>query len=466
MIITILLSLNFVTRSQVQTDKSDFQWSIVMPKAISVDVDLKQCLIGLSKDSVVSNYIKNVGSWKFRVDSIYFRGTDASVFSIVSGNPAYIVEPQLSKYAEFRFTPIEEKVYNAEVVIITQMDTLIQKIKGEGIRSSLEVYSGILDFGEVEIGKERTIVDTVLLKNVSKNPITITNTIKMLPNTEQFEIISGGGSFTLGAFSERKLTLQFKPRYSGRTSGRIGFEYNGVGSPAEAQLFGTGIGGLVSVPSDSGYPGDKLNISMVLENIKPESIQAIASRFSALLKFQNTILTPQDLSKIQNTSNDTVSVFVEGVIANSNVLVELPVDVGLGSVVETDIEISDFTLYDQSGTKIDYDVDYRYGSFTLLGICEEGGSRLINPEKITKLMQISPNPSDGNVNIELNLVEKGNTTLKVFSVSGELIEEMMITNQSGNINIEVDTKNYGNGLYFIHLQTPAINKIEKLIIYK
>ena len=66
--------------SQIQSDTSDTVWSIVMPEPASKDIDMLQCLIGSSKDSVVVEFIQNVGSWKFRVDSIYFKGADSDAF--------------------------------------------------------------------------------------------------------------------------------------------------------------------------------------------------------------------------------------------------------------------------------------------------------------------------------------------------------------------------------------------------
>lgn len=459
------LAMGTFAKSQTQSDTSDAVWSIVIPLSESRDIDMRECLVGVSKDSVIVEFIRNSGSWRFRVDSVYIQGADAGAFALVSGFPVYSIEPGMAKFAEFRFTPNRAGLHQAEIVIVTQAETLYQKITGEGIQPQLEVYSGIIDFGEVEIGNDKIIQDTVLLKNISASPIAISNTIKMSPDIEQFEILEGGGGFVLQPHSDRKLTLQFKPKYGGRTSGRIGFEYNGVGSPAIVHLFGAGIGGLVFIPSDSGYAGDKLHISLILDKVKPEGIQALASKFSVILKFQGTILAPQDYSKISGYSNDTISVYLEGPISNSNTLITLPVTAGLGNIEQTDIQISDFKLYDHAGKQIEYDVDYRYGSFTLLGICEEGGNRLVNPSKITKLMTIAPNPSDGNVNIELNLVEKGATFFKIFDSNGQLIEQKEFSSV-GNFKIEFDAKQYANGLYFIHLQTPTVIRNEKFIILR
>ncbi len=35
--------------------------------------------------------------------------------------------------------------------------------------------------------------------------------------------------------------------------------------------------------------------------------------------------------------------------------------------------------------------------FTFLGICTEGGARLVNPNGAAELMQINPNPADKDI---------------------------------------------------------------------
>lgn len=131
------------------------------------------------------------------------------------------------------------------------------------------------------------------------------------------------------------------------------------------------------------------------------------------------------------------------------------------------MDIVDINLIDASGNTLEYDFEKQSGVFKLLGICNEGGKRLFNPNgKAINMMIISPNPSDNNVNIELYLIEKGNTLLRVYSVGGQLYDEFDLSNQTGNINLKLNTAKYSNGLYFIQLQTPTIIKREKLMIMK
>ncbi|HRE59443.1 MAG TPA: hypothetical protein PLW09_16660, partial [Candidatus Kapabacteria bacterium] len=104
-LLLIFATIVSVARSQTQSDISDTYWQVVLPKPSSTHVNMRQCLVGNSKDSVVINFVSNIGSWKFRVDSIYFRGADANAFRLVSGAPPYSVSANKNYYGEIRFAP-------------------------------------------------------------------------------------------------------------------------------------------------------------------------------------------------------------------------------------------------------------------------------------------------------------------------------------------------------------------------
>jgi VWFA-related protein len=460
-----VIKLSPLETSNYQSDTSDAVWSIVAPQASSKDIDMKQVLVGSAKDSLVKAFISNVGSYKIRIDSIYFTGADASTFSLVSGFPKYEIAVADNKSCEFRFIPNRVGIHNATINIITQADTLRYSIQGEGVQPRLQILTKLLDFGKIEIGKENTFQDTALLKNLSGFDITVNDVVHLGPDTTQFDIISGGGKFTLTPGEERKLTVKFKPKYGGRTSGQLGFVYSGVGSPSVAQLFGQGIGGSVTISNDSAYAGENRILKLVMDKVKPEGIAAIAPNFEAKIRFQRTILATLN-NNDWLISGDSIYLTIKGKIGTSLELAQIPVVAGLGNVESTNIDIIDIFLKDDFGNRVDYDFETQSGFFKLLGICNEGGTRLINPDGKAVLMSISPNPSDGNVTIDLNLIEKGNTSLKIYNSTGEIVYELKFEEFSGNKILNIETTYLSTGLYFVSLQTPTINKLEQLIIYK
>ena len=224
----------------LQQDQSDAVFSVVRPQAASQNVSMGKVLVATAKDSVVSGFIRNTGSWKFRVDSLYFRGADAGAFTLVSGMPRYTVEAGSAHGAEFRFLPQRTGMHTAEIVIITQSDTLTQTITGEGVEPRLQIVNSSIDFDTVRVGSYKDTLSVVTIKNISNDPVTITSTKHNLPNAVDFSTRAGGGTFTLAAGEEKRMDLRFTPSAAGRTSGMLEFHYDGVGSPAIIQLYGEG----------------------------------------------------------------------------------------------------------------------------------------------------------------------------------------------------------------------------------
>jgi len=80
-----------VGQNILQEDISDSVFSIVLPVPIGQNADLRECLVGAVKDTLLNSYIQNGGDFPFRVDSITIEGADAGEFAIVSGIPPFNV---------------------------------------------------------------------------------------------------------------------------------------------------------------------------------------------------------------------------------------------------------------------------------------------------------------------------------------------------------------------------------------
>ncbi len=450
-----------------QSDTSDAVFSIVAPHAEARSIDMGREIVGEMKDSLFVDFVENTGSYKVRVDSIYFTGADANAFAQVSAFPVYEIEVDKAQSTEFRFIPNRVGLHTAKLNIITQAETLEYDITGIGEERKLQLACDILDFGEVELTQEKTITDTVLIKNISAQTIDITGVSQLGPDMEQFHIISGGEPFTLAPNGDHKMSLQFMPRYGGRTSGQLGFEYDGAGSPAIVQLFGTGKGGLVYAADDSAYAGDQFNLKLMLGNVKPEGIAKLATDYEATIRFQRTLLAPSGSIDWQSTV-DSIYITINGKIGSTIELSEIPVIACLGNTEETSIDVVEMNLLDPSGNPIEYEFEKQSGTFTLLGICREGGARLINPDVEAGIINISPNPAEKSLNIEISLIEEGQTELSIFNSFGESVQTMFSANNetTGANKFKADISNLANGVYYVILKTPNQHFIEKVLVIR
>jgi WD40 repeat protein len=752
----------------LQEDVSDATFTIVAPSCSASNINMGSVLISKYKDSVVTGYIRNIGTWKLRVDSLYFRGLDASAFKLISGFPKYDISIGGNKAAEFSFTPRRVGPHSAEIVIFTQSDTLVYDIIGNGIQQSIAIGSTLIDFGQVELNRNKDSLNVGTIKNIGPTSITIDSTKHSFPNDIDFSTLFGGGTFILAPGEERKLNLRFTPSTLGRTSGTLEFYFKGPGSPATVQLFGEGIkkspsiltsikniktllceqsdtvdvtitndgaatldisnitvsgsnssefryigNRTVSILPDSNYQakviftplsrGDKTAelvifsnadqdsiFSLQLNGRKNESILNVSSEvnigtlcpneekgfdvniqntgnilapisvfpdstietnslkdslfvgqqknlsftfkglqnagpFTRQIKLSDTcgniypvtvkgtIISPKveiddlsitsiigssregimnikNLSSIDITVNsisgfsnpfslqsptipftlpgnavqeikisylpfDTVkttqtifvtgdpcllndTVLITGIPASSRAVVMVGNYTGYpGDIIDIPIELTDSQNLNQSGlTSMSIDVAFnpsllsprshtinfindtlatisikdvpvssngngkiitlrcdiglgnaelseltllnvkensgivpltiKNGTFKLLGVCYEGGARLVSTSKNTSLMSINPNPSDGMINVSINMLEKGKHTVRILDSRGFLIDESVHDLQQGPMNLQYDSLEFITGMYFIQLQTPTQSTIERFIIQK
>ncbi len=459
LILMVLLAAGIIPAySQLQSDQSDAVWSIVVPVASSIDIDMKQCLVGDYKDSVITAFITNPGTYQVRIDTIYFEGTDKDKFYLVSRITPFVLSPGETRAAEFNFEPKSVGMKYADIKIVTQVDTLTQKIQGEGVQSVLSVLTDLVDFGKVEVlSKKDTLV--YLLENISSTPLAISSVGQLGPDKVQFEILNDGG-FTLQQGEKREMNLRFKPRYIGRTSGQLAFYYNGAGSPAVAQLFGTGVGGLVYVADDSAYVGEKRVLKLILDNVTPEGLQNVAEKVKARIRFESSIIAPDNINVSFNIRNDSTYIDLESKITSSNILAEIPVVAGLGSVSETSVDIESFDFYDASGNVVDMDVEKQSGVFKLLGICPEGGNRLVNTSGNAQILSIVPNPASGSIGVEVELIESGETRLIMGDILGNEVKTLYsgTVSEFGKRTVNADVSNLPSGVYTVILQTPTVRQ--------
>ena len=225
----------------LQSDDSDKPFAIVEPLARSRDIDMGQVVVGAARDSVIKDLVYNAGSYPFTVTDISFRGTNAAAFALVSGEPEYTVAPKDTAFGELKFRPTVVGLNRAEIVIVTQSDTLIQTVRGIGVQPSVQLSSRIIDFGKVTVNRAKDTLQVATIKNVSSVPLQITAIRHGQPNTIDFTSIQGGEPVTIQPNETHRMDLRFLPRAVGRTSGTLRFDFNGTGSPAIVQLFGEGV---------------------------------------------------------------------------------------------------------------------------------------------------------------------------------------------------------------------------------
>lgn len=457
----------FVPKVVLQEDISDSVFSIVRPLAEILDVDFGNVLVNKNKDSLVIPFIRNIGQYALNIKSIDLIGPDNSEFNLISSVPPYTIQSGETRNLVFRFKPSSIGLKTSLVKIETFDSTYITKFNGTGIQPKLHVLFADLDFGFAEVGNFKDTI-IILLKNIDSIPILIEKTFLSGSGNDQFEIISGGGNFILNPDEQRTLSIRFKPDYVGRISGYINFESLSSSVRLQSRLLGQGIGGYVYCSDDSAYAGEKRYIYLKLGGVKTSSVESNASSYKALVRFQKYILRSIDQSIIPVYTGDSSTIELRGGYVNADIIGKFEVMAGLGNVAETSIDLLSFKWLDRNGKEIPVQTKTSSGLFRLLGVCEEGGRRLINVDGKLELMLLSPNLGDDNIEIQYQLIESGPTRMYITDVLGSNILEVFNMDNTSTLpqSKKILLNNFPNGLYFIILQTPTEIVTKRLLIQK
>jgi len=448
----------------IQSDTSDAVFSIIMPEPViqNNDIDMGQMIVGSTKDTIVSSVICNIGDAPLHVLGVDITGGDAGDFLIPRGAGDFYLAKDSCQDMMFEFTPSALGNRTAVATIRTTIgdfrDTI--QIRGVGIDPIIEATAEVVDFGVFELGegKDTTVV---LVKNVGTSDINITDTQLSGPDTEQFSLNTAPISYTISAGEEKEFQLNYTAKYGGKTNSFLDLHYDGIGSPIRSLLFAEGIGGEVYPQVADAYVGETVNMEIYLGKIKPEGLSEIATNFTATVSYNSTLLAPIDKS-IQVTTEDNKSyINIDGELSGMNQIAAVPMKVGLGTAVKSGLVITEFQLYDANGDSVDYDIEPGVGEFNVLGICEEGGVRLINPNGQAVDMVLTTDGLNSNARINLTLIETGQTDLVIFDQIGNMIETVYSgTPSAGQQEINLDLSKYTNGRYYIKLTTPTITKTE------
>jgi WD40 repeat protein len=445
-----------------QEYKSDTAFRIVAPQAASRDLNLGQVILGSYRDSVCMDFIQNSGSYPFQVKSISFRGFDAEAFSIISGIPPYTMAGGTNTFAELRFSPLHTGVHTAEIVIITQADTLIQKISGTGIAPVLAIVKPIIDFGIIDLDQNQDLPTVATICNIGQDTLTITNTRHDTPNAIDFSTLAGGGNFTLAPGDTAYLDLRFSPSNIGRTSGRLLFEYNGIGSPAIIQLFGQGIfrtkdtvRTTIGLDDISGNSGDTVNLKLMLLQQSGMQAPGAPTQWRARLKYNASILHAFNTSDPCTLPIDNCSMELSGSSTpGANQLISVPMQLTLGNTDQSPLVIDEFRWTNSS---IVTEVITQNGLASLKDLCEQGGVRLVIPTGAKTSLVCRPNPVRDMLRIEYGLIEEQPVTIQIVDMQGRVrLIPVQINAQSAGIHtITTDISTLGAGVYYVRMIIPT-----------
>ncbi|MFP4543654.1 MAG: choice-of-anchor D domain-containing protein [Candidatus Kapaibacterium sp.] len=442
-----------------QSDVSDSVFSIVIPKAEAIDVDMGDVVIGRQRDSTVTALLTNTGKWPVPLDSITIPGSQEFWVSAVQLPDT--VMPGESKEVEFTFQPAQPGYREATIRIKTTFSEISAKIYGNGMEPPLSVAAEYLDFGTHWIGSQKDSIE-VMLMNTGATSVDITQISISGPDKTQFTIMSGGDPLLLGPGASHSMRLRYSPLTEGRVNTYIRFDYNGAGSPAHAQLFGKGVvpSTYIWLPDTIINPGiEEVSIPLYAKVNLEDQIQLNQLNYTAEVRMNADVFRPSGSFALTNGGSEIV-IPVSGAASTSSgpgtIIGELKGQILLPANKVNPMYLESFTWDDANVL-----IETKDGSITT-AVCSFD---LRQVKSFTPLdAGIMPNPPGEVLKLKVSS-EKSDVRIVILNSAGMNVFNK-IYNIEGNSNLEIPLTDWPSGFYIVRVSKPFESVSKKFMIIR
>jgi len=458
-------------KRDLQMDSSDTFFSISRAELQSYDIDFGKVPIDDVVDTLIYEYIINVSNFDFDVYNVYIQGENASDFYMLDGFAPYRIIENNRKAIEIRFNPTALGERRAELVIEFPASRLVQQLTANVYDPGLELVTRSVDFGEVERGAYKDTLLPIVLRNRSTQDIRLLSIDNLSVDFDNFDILSGNLPITLRSGQTHEMEIRFTPDGIAEFVGMIDFVHDDPGNyPIRMYLYGKGIEpridtATISIESFSGYPGDIIDVPIVLKNVGEQGIKNSITGFSFDLYFNSSLLEPLNVNYPIDIENNLRMLHFDLPLSftEDSILTYIQFKVGLGNDTMTTLDLDN--LYPMGSGKIV--LTSEDGEFTLLGVCEQGDNRLFESAGRISLQQNKPNPFSDKTTIEFEIIEYGRTSLIITDLLGNTIRTITDDYLSpGVYSFELNSNDMNTGSYFYILKTPTQHLVRRMTINK
>jgi len=296
------------------------------------------------------------------------------------------------------------------------------------------------------------------IKNIGDRDILINNPPEIF---QPFKILGNSFPAIIKSKDSLKFAIEFLPTDIQDHFTKIYLPIVPCNITKEVNIAGVVSSAKVTINNSNceAYPGDIIEIPISLLHSTNLQYSGITGLDLDLI-YNPTLLSPSEYSG-KSISNTNSRISLKNLPINGPDLAKIKFTVGLGNAETCDLILENVKPI--GGTA---NIDVENGTFKLLGICREGGTRLINPAGKADILSIMPNPASEEIEITVNLIEDGATLVSIFNSNGIKIKEYNMIGETGPQTINLNAKEFANGLYFIQLQTPTVLENQKLMIIK
>lgn len=396
----------------------------------------------------------------YKIFSVDIKGSNKEEFSFIIGNDELKIKDTLR--IRFVFKPKFDGKKQAEVIIILKniLDNSLDKINfnlvGEKYSSKIEFSESRIDFGQVNLG---TYQKFIKVYNVGSLPI---NFLK-LPYIK--------GKFTITEIKPSELlpgkTAELVIKFNADEYGSFK-EYFVLKDLCDNEYKLEVLGTLrkpkptekiiLSVSNIETNTNDTVKLEIKIKNsyiLKEYGINIINTK----LAFNSTILHPV---------NNTLS----GIVRENLRIIPLILPISSDSIFYFDFlvslgndSVSILKLFDTQINDLEIDIVEQTGILRILNICNANGSRLI---KIDEPIDLNiKNINNSNLELEVNLIENGLTKIIIYDYNGNYLSDIVNNYLPKGLYIfYYNLNNLPAGNYYLKLETPTYNKVQRINVLR
>ncbi|MDT3739444.1 MAG: choice-of-anchor D domain-containing protein [Candidatus Kapabacteria bacterium] len=403
--------------------------------------------------------INNIGKEILVVSSLEIKGNDKNDFELAAPG-GFSLNQGDSKSITVIFKPSGTGVKNAELVINSNSEInsdLSINITANSENAGFAIVEKSINLGNLLTGTSGNIKFKVTNSGTVANKFALSYSSSFDFNVPEMQLNSSQSYEFEGIYSAAQNPIDILESITVTDSI--------CQQSASVEITGkvtAGVSYTLKAGSGEGNAGDRINIPVRINNLTNTDNPELTS-INFDLSFNSTLLAPDFGVKSEISENNKRTLTFENVpvnVSENDLALNLPFIVGLGNKQTSELIISNVKSNNNS---IIYTEN---GLFTFLGICTEGGARLVNPNGAAELMQINPNPADKDIILSVNLIEKGFTSVVIYNSEGLKCDSYEFNGEIGLKNINLKVSDYVDGLYFVHLHTPTVSEVQKFIIVK
>lgn len=432
------------------TDVSDTLFSIVWPRLTPRDVDMQRVRVGTRRDSTVVDVLRNASRFALRADSLSIEGPHAQDFRITLQYVPGVFPAQTQGRGEVTFTPSARGARTARCMIFVGKDTTVINLRGEGIEPTLSILTRTIDMGVRLIGSTFDS-SVVVVRNVTDAPVRITSICLIDNPIMPFRVVDPTEQLcaaprTLAAFDSVALPLRFTPNAIGRTSTYVEITTDDGLEPYMINITGTGLGPTVAVRSDSGFPGDRRPLTLVMRGATG-FVGGGALGYAGRLRFDRSIVVPD----ARSTESDGTLAITGIWTGADSIITQIPATMTLGRADSTVVSLASFVWLDALGDTLDRDVLLEPGLYRVLGVCKTDRPRLFDPNA----QAVAVMRTQSGLDIDVQSGIDGDVRVDLFTLDGQCVMSQRQRGQEQRTRVTLDLDDVARGVYMLRVATPT-----------